>query len=128
MWLLQFFCKVVTRGGPCGSPLVKKKKTGRKIIKCLLREDGMGGLVRTLYACIQTYIHIYIYIHTKMNCVCVCVYTYTYIHESIYLSIFLPTYAYICQKRPTIVSKETYFSVSIFLPTYAYIYERLYSM
>jgi hypothetical protein len=39
--------KVVTTGGPRVSSLAIEKKLGRKNIKCLLREDGMGGLVRT---------------------------------------------------------------------------------
>jgi hypothetical protein len=37
-----------SQGGTLGlaSSLVKKKKIGRKILKCLLREDEMGGLIR----------------------------------------------------------------------------------
>ena len=58
------------------------------VVTCEHGEDGMGGLVRTEYAC--THINIYIYmqyihihIHTMVCvcvCVCLCVYTHTHTH------------------------------------------------
>ncbi len=56
-----------------------KKKTGRKFIKCFLREDGIGWLVRTQHVC--TYIYIYVYIHEHISLYsCICKYTYAWIY------------------------------------------------
>ncbi len=78
--------QVVTRGENWPlwvSSLVKFKKLERNFMKCLLREDGMGGLVRTQHLCIYVYIHSYMMRQFFLYIIDRHTYTYTHTHTQL---------------------------------------------